>query len=292
MPKSFSLRLVPLLAAALTAVPAGAAPASRTPNRVRLTYHGGPLLQNVQVATLFWGSDWKANDLTDYFNGFFRALFADRRYLANLAQYNTTNYTIGNGALAATTTDDQKLGATIQDSDIRAEIRSQIAAGHLPKPTADTVYFVFTPPKTVVVDEYGDDSQNDFAGYHDFDFSSDGFAYAVIPYDERHSDPRGMTEYASHELAEAITDPEPGDNTVGWYDDRNGEIGDIPVSLYAARKIAKSDLVDQLTAADGTVYVVQKEWSIQDDGPIAFADVPAAEPAPSSPPLADPAAGK
>ena len=33
-----------------------------------------------------------------------------------------------------------------------------------------------------------------------------------------------MTAISSHELCEAITDPVPG---TGWYDDTNGEIGDI-----------------------------------------------------------------
>src|SRR6185312_10360249 len=33
-----------------------------------------------------------------------------------------------------------------------------------------------------------------------------------------------LTSTSSHELCEAITDPVPGD---GWYDDQNGEIGDI-----------------------------------------------------------------
>ena len=33
-----------------------------------------------------------------------------------------------------------------------------------------------------------------------------------------------LTSTSSHELSEAITDPIPGQ---GWYDDNNGEIGDI-----------------------------------------------------------------
>jgi len=242
------------------------------------------MLQNVQVATLFWGSDWKGSPLTDYFDGFFKSLFADGRYLSNLSQYDTGGYQVGTGTLATMTVDEQAPVATIQDADIRTEIRAQIAAGNLPKQTANTLYFVFTPPNTLVVNAYGDDSQNNFAGYHDFDSNSDGFAYAVIPYDDRLSNPHGMTLYASHELAEAITDPEPGDGTLGWYDNRNGEVGDIPVSLYQARKIAKSALVDELDLPDGTIYQVQREWSNQDSVPVAFAALPAATPVPSDSP--------
>jgi hypothetical protein len=270
--RSVPFVLASLLAGFLAATPAMAAPASRAPRKIQLTYHGGPLLQNVQVATLYWGADWKDNALTGYFEGFFKALFADGRYLANLSQYDVGDYKIGTGALAATTTDDQTLSATVRDSQIRAQIRAQIAAGHLPAPTENTVYFVFTPPHTVVVSADGADSANDFAGYHDYATGSDPFAYAVIPYADYLANPRDMTEFASHELAEAITDPEPVDgSTLGWYDSRNGEVGDIPVSLYAAQRITRADLMDELTAPDGTVYRVQKEWSNQDNAPVAFA---------------------
>ena len=51
-----------------------------------------------------------------------------------------------------------------------------------------------------------------------------------------------LTITASHELAEAITDPVPG---TGWYDDAVGEIGDI----CAWRTKTVGD------------YVVQTEWS-------------------------------
>ena len=51
-----------------------------------------------------------------------------------------------------------------------------------------------------------------------------------------------LTSVSSHELCEAITDPVPGQ---GWYDDVNGEIGDI--------------CAWQTRVVDG--YTVQREWS-------------------------------
>jgi hypothetical protein len=67
-----------------------------------------------------------------------------------------------------------------------------------------------------------------FCGYHS-DISSKTF-YAVMPYPGctgctgELSAFDALTSTSSHELCEAITDPEPG---LGWYDDTNGEIGDI-----------------------------------------------------------------
>ena len=51
-----------------------------------------------------------------------------------------------------------------------------------------------------------------------------------------------LTQTSSHELCEAITDAVPG---TGWYDDHNGEIGDI--CAWKAKKVGG--------------YTVQLEWS-------------------------------
>jgi hypothetical protein len=269
-PHSLFLAVVPLLTATAGARPAVAAPTSTLPT-IKLTYRGGPLISNVKVATLFWGSSWKSSSLTGYFNSFFHTLFADGRFMANLAQYSAGGYTIGNGTFAATDTDTQDPSAKTTDAQIRSEIRAQVAAGHLPTPDQDTVYFVFTPPSVEVYDSQGNNSVTDFASYHDYEFGSDGFAYAVIPYDDTLQDPRLMTLYASHELAETVTDPEPYENTVAWYDDYYGEIGDIPGTLLDANQISLSDFYDELDASDGTPYLVQKVWSLQANAPVAFA---------------------
>src|SRR5260370_9533801 len=51
-----------------------------------------------------------------------------------------------------------------------------------------------------------------------------------------------LTSTTSHELCEAITDPIPGQ---GWYEDNNGEIGDI--CAWKTRKLGN--------------YTIQLEWS-------------------------------
>src|SRR5262245_25338777 len=54
---------------------------------IRFTYRGGPLIQHVKVATLYWGASWKSSALPGYFDSFFRDLFAGGQFMANLAQY-------------------------------------------------------------------------------------------------------------------------------------------------------------------------------------------------------------
>ena len=85
-----------------------------------------------------------------------------------------------------------------------------------------------------------------FCGYHN-DISGQVF-YGVLPYPGCGGCTGGLpvfdalTSISSHELCESITDPIPGR---GWYDDVNGEIGDI--CAWQTKTVGQ--------------YTVQQEWS-------------------------------
>ena len=85
-----------------------------------------------------------------------------------------------------------------------------------------------------------------FCDYHNA--TSSGIFYAVMPYPGCTGCRGDLTVFealtltSSHELCEAITDPIPG---AGWYDDMNGEIGDI--CAWQTKKVG--------------LYTVQLEWS-------------------------------
>jgi len=115
----------------LAVIAPGAARAANGPdlNHIDVTYHGGPLLEHVQVVTLFWGQAWEGAPLRDHLNGFFQALVDDGRYLAQLSQYSAGGYQIGNGQIIATATDPAQLPARVTDQQIQAELIAQIAAG-------------------------------------------------------------------------------------------------------------------------------------------------------------------
>jgi hypothetical protein len=258
-------------AAALLTGSFGLSPAVRADgdlDHINVTYHGGPLLQNVKVATIFWGQEWQRGRGVDYMNGFFKAMFDDGRYLVNLSQYSAGNWTIGNGEWVGTASAKGAIPTTVTDAQLRSLIRAAIDHGVVPQPTPDSLYYVFVPGSVHVTDPYGDVSDGHFDAYHFYD-RENGYAYAVTIA----SNPAQATKATSHELAEAVTDPQPDRNaTVGWYDDKNGEIGDIPNALFAAGRISRADWLDTLKGADGTEYLVQKEWSNRDGAPVAFAE--------------------
>jgi len=182
------------------------------------------------------------------------------------------------------------------DDQIQAEIRAQIKAGALPPPDANTIYAVFTSEGVVVRGSDGSTSENAFLAYHEYSYAADSsfsdtgdsqegnFAYMVVPTEKDQRTAGVVKKYTphletvgiSHELAEAVTDPEPGLQALGqggWFDavGRNGEIGDVPVYLYDDGRIPAQDLYDVLEVAGGRRYLVQKEWSNQDGKPEAFA---------------------
>jgi hypothetical protein len=218
------------------------------------------------VVTLFWGPELAQADLHRHVNGFFQSLFADGRYMAHLAQYSAGGYQIGNGSFVATTSDGVPPPARVTDAQIQAEIGAQVRVGKLTAPAADTFYVVLLPPKVVVVDPNGTDSRQGFTGYHHYAQAGE-FPYAVVRAESQDE----MTLTASHELAEAVTDPECDTwATVAWIDEQYGEIGDIVQNMYAAGQIGKASYQDVLIGGDGRRYLVQKVWSIRDRAPVGL----------------------
>jgi hypothetical protein len=207
------------------------APAPRAaPSTAQLTYRGGPLLTAVEVVTVFWGAAWNdaaAQATAQALNGFFQFVVASP-YLDQLAEYGTSQLKIGRGRYAGTArVIDTAPGASVTDGAIQQMLEAAVARKSLPAATPNMVYFAFLPPGVTVV-AGSERSCQAFCGYHDR--SAGGLYYAVVPY----PDCTGclgtlppidaLTSVCSHELAEAITDPVPGQ---GWYDDAKGEIGDI-----------------------------------------------------------------
>jgi hypothetical protein len=229
-------------------VPLHTAPRLAAAVTPQLTYRNGPLLTSVEVFTVFWGVAWQdANNsaLAKRVNEFFDFVVTSK-LIDQLDEYSVEAKTIGHGtrtgSLTVTTSEP---GAKVQDAAIQKLLQTEIGAGTLPAKNANSLYFVFLPPGTQV-ELGGADSCTDFCGYHDA--TSDNIFYAAMPYPGCAGCEGGLavldalTSTSSHELCEAITDPIPGQ---GWYDDANGEIGDI--CAWKTKKLGQ--------------YTVQLEWS-------------------------------
>lgn len=248
-----AIRIVPLmLPDALTE----RLPGVQAPPSPRLTYRGGALLSACEVFVVFWGAAWNAGTpqaLTSQLASFFQFVLTSP-LLDQLAEYDVPAYTIGHGRFVGSTViASPEPGASVSDAAVRQFLLQQVAAGSaVPAPTPNRLYFVYLPPGTAVV-QGGAKSCRAFCGYHDAiaDATHGEVFYAVMPYPNCTGCLGGLavldalTSTSSHELAEAITDPVPGQ---GWYDDSQGEIGDI--CAWKTKVLG--------------AYTVQLEWSNHD----------------------------
>jgi hypothetical protein len=213
-----------------------------------LTYRGGPLLTAVEVFTVFWGAAWQEspqNVVMNSMNLFFDFILTSS-LIDQLGEYDVAGKTIGHGTRTGTKILTAPApGTSVQDSAIQQLLQQEIASGVLPAATTNSLYFFFLPPGVQVL-QGGSASCKDFCGYHDA--TSNNVFYAVMPYPGCSGCTGGLavadalTSTSSHELCEAITDPIPGQ---GWYDDNNGEIGDI--CAWKTRTLGN--------------YTIQLEWS-------------------------------
>jgi hypothetical protein len=221
-----------------------------------LVYYGGPVLSNVKVFTVFWNNNVA---FQSQLNSFYSAV-TNSAYFDWLSEYNTPTQNIGRGSLLGSIVDPTPPASTaLTNVDIQTELGKLIDAGKVPAPTADTLYMVHFPPG-VSIDLDGSGSCVVFCAYHNtFVHNGVNVYYGVMP-DQGGScaggcgpDPstfNNLTSVSSHELIESVTDAAVGLATVigpplAWYDQTNGEIGDI------------------CNAEQGSIggYTVQKEWS-------------------------------
>ena len=214
----------------------------------KLTYRNGPLLQQPQVFSVYWGSSWNrsasAPALRKKIDVFFQDILVSA-LLDQLTEYNVAGQKLGHGQyLGSTVRIDSAPKNSVSDSAVRTQLLKWIKSGAVPKNTRDSLYFIYLEPGVVSV-LGGSKSCQNFCGYHN---AIGKVYYAVMPYPSCAGCLGGLAPFdaltatSSHELCEAITDPIPG---TGWYDDANGEIGDI--CAWNFKKVGS--------------YTAQREWS-------------------------------
>jgi hypothetical protein len=211
-----------------------------------VSFLGGNVLPHVQAQALFLGSAFAsapASAETPALNGFLRDVTSGP-YMQALA---SAGYNVGPGSAVSGTIDPASLavGSTISDAFIRARLQADVGSGLLQAPNANTLYIVYVQPNVAVNLGAGQGTtQQGILGYHTAFVGANGapIRYAVVV------NPGGaagnsvlpeaataidqLTAVTTHELAEAVTDPDVNSNVnngrLGWVDLQRGEeIGDI-----------------------------------------------------------------
>ena len=110
----------------------------------QLTYRGGPLIQNVEVTTIYWGSAWQNDPIRAQLDAFFDFIVSSS-LIDQLAEYDVPGFAIGHGKHVASLIVAQDPPTTVDDTAVVAFIQQQIASGAVPAQAANSLYFVFTP---------------------------------------------------------------------------------------------------------------------------------------------------
>jgi hypothetical protein len=202
-------------------------------------YQGGRVLKAPKVVTITWSGDPLQDRVQE-----FGDTITQTPYWTVLNEYCDKNGgCVGAGTsgghvvmttdAAAQYTDSSRGDAsTIQDF-----VKAQVAAGTFPAPDENTLYAIYLPQATTVVLD-GDPSCQTFGAYHNTvsltppgAASPMNVAYAILP--RCSTSERELTVSASHEFAEAATDPDIGVGQIGFYLEdpvwgpAGGEVGDL-----------------------------------------------------------------
>ena len=191
---------------------------------INFTDHGGAVIQFVRVYLIFWGSAWASNppptpttaQVTDAVNR-----IVSGGYLTGLAQYRG----IGQGyVLGSTTVTSSNPPNGFTDTNVSNFISGLISAATIPNLDADnqTLYLVFMPKGVSA-------SNSGFIGEHTYYTNSAG-KRVHFGWITNNGTLSSVSTITSHEIAEAMTDPE-GSAILGDAGTCSGggwcEIGDV-----------------------------------------------------------------
>ncbi|KAI9365361.1 hypothetical protein DFJ73DRAFT_918550 [Zopfochytrium polystomum] len=223
---------------------------------------GGPVLKNVEVTMLLWGTVAYGTDLAGFYEGVTNSIHFDM-----LSQYSG----IGRGSYkgSITLTGQPSSTSLTDETDIQNYLRRLVAAGTL-KPTANSYFPIHLAPGISVTRD-GMKTCSLICAYHGAIDISDispikYLFYGVVPDQGGACDGlcgKAPSQFgstcaiASQQLVSATTDPVFGLSfsrdlgfPMAWYNRNRGEIGSICDGQLGT-----------VTGGNGVTYIVQKEWS-------------------------------
>jgi hypothetical protein len=243
---------------------------------------GGPTMSAPKIVPIFFTSDDPATITS--LNDFLSKLTTSKYW-----EGWGTEYGVGAPTIAPAVTLTETLPPYWDDSQIQADLTGRLMSGDpaFPAPDANTIYAFFFPPGVTITTNgtpdptdggafdagsgFGDSCVG-FGGYHDnitLNAPADGgaggmdVAYAVIPRCASFGPLMGIdaiTGPASHEFAEAVTDPFPSTNPAY-------STVDNP-HFYWSRALGGGEVGDMCAQEDANFvkwpdlpYVVQRIWS-------------------------------
>lgn len=231
-----------------------------------IVYHGGPVLLGTVNAYFVWYGNWHRNGTPYIFNDWIQAIGGSPYFNINTTYFDSSGeHVSGSVAFAGSTFDRYSHGLDLTSSDVGGVVADAMSSGALPT-DENGVYLVMTSP---------DVSQSAFCqaycGWHGrmpYRESDIKVAFVggsnrcpgacarqrvVSPNDNVEAD--GMINIATHELEEAITDPDLN----AWYDSRRLENGDKCAWQFGETYMLPNGSLANMRLG-GRHFYIQQNW--------------------------------
>jgi hypothetical protein len=231
-----------------------------------INYHGGPVMLGTTNVYYIWYGNWSGNNATSILTDLASTIGGSPYFNINTTYYNGASVHVSNSvAFAGSTTDSYTNGTVLTDSGVQAVVSSAITSGRLPKDT-NGVYFVLTSAD--VNESSGFCTQ--YCGWHTHGtISGSDIKFAFIGNPDRcpsacaaqstgpngNAGADGMASIISHELEEAVTDPDLN----AWYDRQGMENADKCAWTFGSLSTASNGSKYNMTLGSRN-YLIQQNW--------------------------------
>ena len=231
-----------------------------------INYHGGPLILGTTNVYYIWYGNWAGNTATSILPDLIAGLSGSPYYNINTSYYDGASVAVTNSTLLKkSVTDNYSRGTALADADVTAVVSSAITSGALPA-DPNAVYFVLTSADVNETSGFctsycgwhthgtiaGQDIKYSFVGNPDR-CPSACEAQTTSPNGNAGAD--GMASVLTHELEEAVTDPDLN----AWYDGSGAENADKCAwkfgTTYTTSNGSKANM--KLGARD---FLIQQNW--------------------------------
>jgi hypothetical protein len=231
-----------------------------------INYHGGPLMLGTTNVYYIWYGNWSGNSATTILTDLANNIGGSSYFNINTTYYDGSNRHVSNSVYyAGSTNDSYSQGTVLSDAGVQAVVSSAVSAGKLPK-DVNGVYFVLTSAD--VNESSGFCTQ--YCGWHTHGtISGSDIKFAFIGNPDRcpsacaaqstgpngNAGADGMASIISHELEEAVTDPDLN----AWYDRQGMENADKCAWTFGSLSTASNGSKYNMTLG-GRNYLIQQNW--------------------------------
>jgi hypothetical protein len=231
-----------------------------------ILYHGGPVMLTTKTIYYIWYGNWSGNTAVTILTDLANHIGGSPYFNINSTYTNSAGTPIANTvSYGGSTTDNYSAGTRLSDTAIRNVVSSAITSGRLPKDT-NGIYFVLTSQDVTATSGFctqycgwhthasisGSDIKYSFVGNPARCLSSCA-AQTTSPNGNAGAD--GMASIVSHELEEAVTDPDLN----AWFDSSGAENADKCAWTFGTTTTLSNGAKYNMTLGSRN-YLIQQNW--------------------------------